>query len=320
LWQPGESGNPQGVSHDTKKIRELARTYSVEAIEKLASLMRSARPADQIKAAAELLDRAHGKPSSEVSVSVVGDPLGIAQARAAAFELLGDPVARDALRAAVRGRQVPSLMPAVIDATSQSSSQSSSSSVLPSSGEHMVTAHMVTDVKETIHPVLHVEQPPPEGDLAAWFRDIVRRYPRVAICGGPKTGKTTLSAYDLTETIHTDDYIGSCRWEDVPERVIRDAGDRPIIVEGVQAARALRSGLAVNAAIWLDVPRVPRSRKQEIMAAGVRIIFCEWQQAHNSTPVFTPMEGGAYVPFSRPAARAAPSVDHQKNKTGVSDE
>jgi hypothetical protein len=66
-FQPGQSGNPGGrrrKSDDDRKVEELARAYGVEAIETLASIMRSAKaPASARSAAAQaVLDRGFGRP------------------------------------------------------------------------------------------------------------------------------------------------------------------------------------------------------------------------------------------------------------------
>jgi len=66
-FQPGQSGNPGGrrrKSDDDRKVEELARAFGVEAIETLASIMRSANaPASARSAAAQaVLDRGFGRP------------------------------------------------------------------------------------------------------------------------------------------------------------------------------------------------------------------------------------------------------------------
>jgi hypothetical protein len=70
-FQPGQSGNPGGrrrKSDDDRKVEELARTYSVEALKILASIMRSAKtPASARSAAAQaILDRGYGRPRQTV--------------------------------------------------------------------------------------------------------------------------------------------------------------------------------------------------------------------------------------------------------------
>ena len=61
------SGNPGGRPRDGKKVAELARSGTREAIETLAKLMRSGND-DRVRgtAAQALLDRGWGKPKVEV--------------------------------------------------------------------------------------------------------------------------------------------------------------------------------------------------------------------------------------------------------------
>ena len=81
----GQSGNPGGRPRDEKKVAELARSYTREAIETLAELMRSGNE-ERVRgtAAQALLDRGWGKPK----VEVVSDEAGYVQAlKAVAAEL-----------------------------------------------------------------------------------------------------------------------------------------------------------------------------------------------------------------------------------------
>ena len=73
----GQSGNPGGRPRDEEKVAELARSFTREAIETLAELMR--RGSDERvrgTAAQALLDRGWGKPK----VEVVSDEAGYVQA------------------------------------------------------------------------------------------------------------------------------------------------------------------------------------------------------------------------------------------------
>ena len=62
-WKPGQSGNPGG-RRDTKELRELARTYTEDAIRTVAELMLSdsTPPNVRIQAADLLLNRGWGRP------------------------------------------------------------------------------------------------------------------------------------------------------------------------------------------------------------------------------------------------------------------
>lgn len=109
---------------------------------------------------------------------------------------------------------------------------------------------------------------------------------RVAITGGPRTGKTT-AALGLGRELscrvrHTDDVI-DLGWSEASEHV---AGwfDRPgsVVVEGVAVPRALRKWLRQQPEgrpveeVWVfRRPHVPLADGQARMAAGVRTVLEE---------------------------------------------
>ena len=66
-------GRPRGaLNRATKSVRELAGKHSPAAINTLVGIMDdiTAPPASRVAAAKELLDRAHGRPSASVSISL----------------------------------------------------------------------------------------------------------------------------------------------------------------------------------------------------------------------------------------------------------
>ena len=77
----GQSGNPGGRPRDEQKVAELARSYTREAIETLAELMRSGND-ERVRgtAAQALLDRGWGKPKLEVVSEAGGSYLEALQA------------------------------------------------------------------------------------------------------------------------------------------------------------------------------------------------------------------------------------------------
>lgn len=112
--------------------------------------------------------------------------------------------------------------------------------------------------------------------------------PRVAICGGPRVGKTTLAnECGRADVTHTDDFIELFRGLDrrqVAETLCGAlAGHEAFVLEGVWAAHALRAGLKVDVAIWLDEPKVERTPQQESMAKGIQTVFDEWCLADDGT-------------------------------------
>ena len=63
----GSSGNPGGRPKDEARVTELARSFTIEAIETLVELMRYGKD-DRVRgtAAQALLDRGFGKPKVEI--------------------------------------------------------------------------------------------------------------------------------------------------------------------------------------------------------------------------------------------------------------
>lgn len=106
------------------------------------------------------------------------------------------------------------------------------------------------------------------------LQDALATYARIAICGGPRVGKTTLAGLVTDRPlIHTD----GCRrlpWEDQPHAIIEACAphDR-FVVEGVQVARALRKGLQVDVLIWLVRPMAERTPQQVALAKGVATVI-----------------------------------------------
>ena len=70
-FKPGQSGNPGGRAKADPELVSLARTYTREAIERTAQILRStkSRDSDKLKAVEILLDRGHGKPTQPVEHS-----------------------------------------------------------------------------------------------------------------------------------------------------------------------------------------------------------------------------------------------------------
>jgi hypothetical protein len=78
---PGQSGNPGGRPKDEHRVSELARSYTVEAIETLVDLMRHGKD-ERVRgtAAQALLDRGWGKAKVELVSNGEGGYLELLQA------------------------------------------------------------------------------------------------------------------------------------------------------------------------------------------------------------------------------------------------
>lgn len=268
-WAAGNNGNPGGRPAILREVRELAQSHCAEAIRTLHELMTtSGDERVRLSAADSILDRGIGKPLQSVDVAIErADNLGIAEARDAAQALLVDPEARAALRAALRGEDTSS--------TSDFTKQDPASPYLTVRADIQPGRSMI--IGEA--PVQWV-----------WFKGVLAKYKRIAIAGGPRTGKTTLSdrAVGRVEVFHGDDYI-SDDWSANSAEIVRLCTPLPsFVVEGVQVPRALRKGLIVDAVIWLDRPQVPLTKAQQTMAKGVATVFAEWRAANPSVPVLVP--------------------------------
>lgn len=114
---------------------------------------------------------------------------------------------------------------------------------------------------------------------------------RVAIAGGPKTGKSTLAQKmaGARHVLSTDSFIDTTAFEDVPDEVAKAlAGFDEFVVEGVQVARCLRRGLQVDVVVVLEEEFEELSKERAAMAKGCRTVFDEWLDTMASVPVLMP--------------------------------
>lgn len=65
----GKSGNPSGRPKEDPELKELARTHTVEAVERLVYWMRSSEPKASVTASLSILERGHGKAPQEMQHS-----------------------------------------------------------------------------------------------------------------------------------------------------------------------------------------------------------------------------------------------------------
>jgi len=77
-FAPGQSGNPGGRPKDEHRVAELARSYTLEAIDTLVELMRDGKDERMRGTAAQaLLDRGWGKAKVEVVTGAEGSYLDV---------------------------------------------------------------------------------------------------------------------------------------------------------------------------------------------------------------------------------------------------
>ena len=120
-----------------------------------------------------------------------------------------------------------------------------------------------------------------------WFQDILQNHGRVAIAGGPKTGKTTLTIGVTDRLVHHGDdwiYLG---WSESSEHIAVAVNNNnyPVVVEGVQVPRALRKGMRVNCVIWLSIPHMALTENQQAMTNGCGTVMREWLGGREMTPI-----------------------------------
>lgn len=119
--------------------------------------------------------------------------------------------------------------------------------------------------------------------------DFIREHERVAIVGGPVTGKSTLLALIHDRHAYDTDTLKHLAWGEVSERVIVHLGPHArFVVAGVRAAHALRKGLVVDGVVYLDTPFQELSPGQLSMTKAVATVFQEWRNAHPEVDLLSP--------------------------------
>lgn len=127
--------------------------------------------------------------------------------------------------------------------------------------------------------------------MSDWFADVLAKYRRIGVAGGPRTGKTTLVERVADRpVVHTDDFM-HLEWS-LASLAVRDKlqGLPAFVVEGVRVPHALRKGLIVDAVVWLDQPLVHTTYKQNDMSKACLTVFQQWRREHLDVPqIFPPI-------------------------------
>ena len=113
---------------------------------------------------------------------------------------------------------------------------------------------------------------------------------KIAICGGPRTGKSTLAQklrqeLPLTYVSHSDDLIGQMEWWAISEKIASDMANPDFtanqIWEGVRITHSLRKFLSLypdkpaDKIYRLTSPFVPLSKGQMSMLKSDQTIWSE---------------------------------------------
>ncbi len=112
---------------------------------------------------------------------------------------------------------------------------------------------------------------------------------RLAIAGGPRSGKSTLTARllgdsDGRKVVCTDEFMG-LPWSEASAAVVAHCrGLAEFVVEGVRVPHVLRRGLEVDAVIWLDGSRDDLTPGQDSLRKGSRTVLDEWMQSTSEHP------------------------------------
>lgn len=120
-------------------------------------------------------------------------------------------------------------------------------------------------------------------------------YNRIAVAGGPLTGKSLISDTILDRPhVATDTYM-HLPWDEQASAIsLALEGLDRFLLTGVRTGAVLMHGLKVDTAVWLDIPLQPLTKEQETMRRGARTMFQRWALAGGRPIIFTNILGGGY--------------------------
>lgn len=83
LWQPGQSGNPNGRPKADPRLKEMARAKTEDAMAVLFACLEDPDAKVRMAAANAILDRGHGKPAQDIALGGSEDmpPIGVIERR-----------------------------------------------------------------------------------------------------------------------------------------------------------------------------------------------------------------------------------------------
>ncbi len=122
------------------------------------------------------------------------------------------------------------------------------------------------------------------------FQDLLDEFPRVALAGVVRSGKSLLLDGVFQERLffHTDSLQrAGLAFREYPAVVLELLGRvSRFVVAGMQVPRILRKGLEVDVVVWLNTPLGSLTPKQLSFSKGARTIFHTWRRAHPEVPAY----------------------------------
>jgi len=108
------------------------------------------------------------------------------------------------------------------------------------------------------------------------FQRILDEHARVVLAGAVRSGKSLLldGVKPGREVLKTDDVRGRVDWEKFPGFLVARLRDVPrFVLAGMPAPLALRAGLEVDAAVWIERSRYPKDGTSD----GLRAMVERWE-------------------------------------------
>jgi len=99
-------------------------------------------------------------------------------------------------------------------------------------------------------------------------------YKRILVVGGPNVGKSTLAASISDRPVYNTDSTKDLPWSEQASVWVQKLKDEEsYVLEGVQAARALRGGLEADLVVYLTQAKAPQTERQQALDKGIATIM-----------------------------------------------